>query len=385
MDYAITVGMDKESQVHERPSPEDFLHLIQKQARGKLKVYLGSSAGVGKTYSMLVEGNRLRQRGVDVVIGYVEPHDRPETTAQIDNLEIIPPRVTLYHGIEIREMDLDAVLARKPTVALVDEFAHTNSPGSRNQKRYEDVKELLEAGISVITTLNVQHLESLYNVIEAATGIKVKERIPDSIVAQADQIINIDLPAEDLIERLKAGKIYPPDRVERAMGNFFTESNLTRLREITFSEVANFLDRRQRLLKPDGNKPSSMSKVMVAISSRGPHPETLLRKTARLASQLNAEWYVVYVRTSQEAPDKILAETHRRLTDTLEIAQKMGGTVLILKSNDIVTALTSFARDYGVTQVVMGKSKPRKGWRRFSASLVDRLSANLPGVDIVLS
>ncbi len=377
--------MDKEPQVQDRHSPEDFLHLIRRQARGKLKVYLGSSAGVGKTYSMLIEGNRLKQRGIDVVIGYVEPHERPETTAQIDKLETIPLRVTHYHGMEIREMDLDAILRRKPTVVLVDEFAHTNSPGSKNQKRYEDVIELLEVGISVITTLNVQHLESLFNVIEVATGIKVKERIPDSIVAQADQIINIDLPAEDLIERLKAGKIYPPDRVERAMGNFFTEANLTRLREITFSEVANFLDRRQRLLKPEDNKPSSMSKVMVAISSRGPHPETLLRKTARLANQLNAEWYVVYVRTNKEAPDQILAETHRRLTDTLEIAQKMGGTVLILKSNDIVTALTSFARDYGITQLVMGKSRHRTGLKRFYPSIVDRLSSNLVGVDIILS
>jgi two-component system sensor histidine kinase KdpD len=377
--------MEKKPPVHDRQSPEDFLHLIQRQARGKLKVYLGSSAGVGKTYSMLVEGNRLRHRGVDVVIGYVEPHERPDTTAQIDKLETIPPKVTLYHGIEIWEMDLDAILKRKPTIVLVDEFAHTNSPGSKNQKRYEDVLELLDAGISVITTLNVQHLESLYNVIEVATGIKVKERIPDSIVAQADQIINIDLPAEDLIERLKAGKIYASDRVERAMGNFFTESNLTRLREITFTEVANFLDRRQRQLKPDSNKPSSMAKVMVAISSHGPHPETLLRKTARLANQLNAQWYVVYVRTNKEAPDKILAETHRRLTDTLEIAQKMGGTVLVLKSNDVVTALTSFARDYGITQAVMGKSRPHTRWKMFSPSLVDRLSVNLSGVDIILS
>jgi two-component system sensor histidine kinase KdpD len=377
--------VEKESQVQDRQSPEDFLHLIQKQARGKLRVYLGSSAGVGKTYSMLVEGNRLRNRGIDVVVGYVEPHERPETTAQIDKLEVIPSRVTHYHGIEIREMDLDAILLRKPTVVLVDEFAHTNAPGSKNHKRYEDVLELLDAGISVITTLNVQHLESLYNVIEVATGIKVKERIPDSVVAQADQIINIDLPAEDLIDRLKAGKIYSLDRVERAMGNFFTEDNLTRLREITFSEVANFLDRRQRLLKPDSNKSSSMSKVMVAISSRGPHPETLLRKTARLANQLNAQWYVVYVRTNKEAPDKILAETHRRLTDTLEIAQKMGGTVLILKSNDIVAALTSFAKEYGITQFVMGKSKPRTGLKRFIPSLVDRLSINLPSLDIILS
>ena len=369
--------------VSDRPTPEDFLHLIQKQSRGKLKVYLGSSAGVGKTYSMLQEGNRLKQRGVDVVIGYVEPHERPETTAQIGALEVVPPRVTVYHGMPIREMDLEAVLKRKPTLVLVDEFAHTNAPGSENPKRYEDVLELLDAGISVITTLNIQHLESLYNVVEAATGTKVKERIPDSIVTDADQIVNIDLPAEDLIERLKAGKIYALDRVENAMANFFTESNLTRLREITFSEVANFLDRRQR--QKQLNKPSSMAKVMVAISSQGPHPETLLRKTARLANQLNAEWYTVYVRTSKEAPDQIAAETHRRLTDTLEIAQKMGGTVVILKSDDVVAALASFAKDYGVTQVVMGRSKPRRGLKRLSPSLLEDLSQKLDGVDIIIS
>ena len=365
--------------------PEDFLHLIRQQSRGKLKIYLGSSAGVGKTYSMLMEGNRLKQRGVDVVIGYVEPHERPETTAQIRDLEVIPSRVNLYHGMEIRELDLEAILHRKATIVLVDEFAHTNAPGSKNQKRYEDVQELLDAGISVITTLNVQHLESLCNVVESATGIKVKERIPDLIVGEADQIVNIDLPAEDLIERLKAGKIYPQERVENAMSNFFTETNLTRLREMTFTEVANFLDRRQRLEVPDANKPSSMSKVMVAISSRGPHPETLLRKTARLANQLNAEWYVVYVRTRKEAPDEIPAETHRRLTDTLEIAQKMGGTVVILKSDKVATALSSFAKEYGITQVVMGKSQPRRGWRRFSPSLVDQLSTNLAEADLILS
>jgi two-component system sensor histidine kinase KdpD len=381
----MMTGVETAPPFHGRATPEDFLHLIQRQSRGKLKVYLGSSAGVGKTYSMLIEGNRLRQRGVDVVIGYVEPHARPETTAQIGGLEIVPARVTLYHGMEIREMDLAAILQRKPTIVLVDEFAHTNAPGSKNSKRYDDVLELLEAGISVITTLNVQHLESLCNVVEAATGIKVKERIPDSIVAEADQIANIDLPAEDLIERLKAGKIYSQDRIEQAAANFFTESNLTRLREITFSEVANFLDRRQRLKQPDAVKPSFMSKVMVAISSRGPHPETLLRKTARLASQLNAEWYVVYVRTGKEAPDQIAAETHRRLTDTLEIAQKMGGTVVILKSDQVDAALISFAKDYGITQLVMGKSQPRRGLARFRPSLVDRLSTSLPGVDVVLS
>ncbi|HEV3271878.1 MAG TPA: sensor histidine kinase KdpD [Candidatus Methylacidiphilales bacterium] len=377
--------MENTLPVSDRPTPEDFLHLIQKQSRGKLKVYLGSSAGVGKTYAMLQEGNRLKQRGVDVVIGYVEPHERPETTAQIGALEVVPSRVAVYHGMEIREMDLEAVLKRKPTVVLVDEFAHTNAPGSKNPKRYEDVLELLDGGISVITTLNIQHLESLYNVVEAATGTRVKERIPDSVVTDADQIVNIDLPAEDLIERLKAGKIYALDRVENAMSNFFTESNLTRLREITFSEVANFLDRRQREKEPGHDKPSSMAKVMVAISSKGPHPETLLRKTARLANQLNAEWYTVYVRTSREAPDQIAAETHRRLTDTLEIAQKMGGTVVILKSDNVTAALTSFARDYGVTQVVMGRPRRPRGLKRFFPSLLDELSRKLTGVDIIIS
>ncbi len=368
-----------------KPSPEDFLQLIQRQSRGKLKVYLGSSPGVGKTFAMLQEGNRLKARGVDVMIGYVEPHARPETTAQIASLEIIPPRIVRYHSIDIKEMDLAAIIKRKPTVVLVDEFAHTNAPDSRNRKRYEDVQELLEEGINVISTLNVQHMESLCNIVEAATGIKVKERIPDTVVEQADQIVNIDLPAEDLLERLKAGKIYPMDRVANAMANFFTEANITRLREITFTEVANFLDRRQRLREPDGMKASGMSKVMVAISSRGPHPETLLRKTSRLASQLNAVWYVVYVRTPREAPNQVDAEVHRRLTDTLEIAQKMGGTVIILKSEDVGGALISFAKDYGVTQLVMGKSRPRAGFKLLFPSMVDRLSAALSNTDVILS
>src|SRR6202047_3909095 len=198
----------------ETPAPskskaEDFLSIIRAQQRGKLKVYLGSSPGVGKTYEMLMEGNRLKKRGVDVVIGYVEPHDRPETTAQIGNLEIIPPRTVKYHDVTLQEMDLDALLARKPTVALVDELAHTNAPASKNRKRYEDVQDLLRAGINVIATVNIQHFESLYNIVEDVTGVKVKERVPDEIITQADQIVNIDLPAEDLLERLQAGKIYP--------------------------------------------------------------------------------------------------------------------------------------------------------------------------------
>src|SRR6516162_7166992 len=178
-----------------KPTPEDFLTIIRRQQLGKLKVYLGACPGVGKTYQMLIEGNRLRRQGVDVVIGYVEPHDRPETTAQIGELEIVPPRFAQYHGITLKEMDVDAIIARRPTVALVDELAHTNAPDSKNRKRYEDVEDLLRAGINVISTVNIQHLESLYNFVEGATGVRVKERVPDEILAKADQIVNIDLPA----------------------------------------------------------------------------------------------------------------------------------------------------------------------------------------------
>jgi len=374
-----------------RPSPEDFLRLIERQRRGKLKVYLGSAAGVGKTYAMLLEGRRLRQLGVDAVIGYVEPHDRPETTAQIGELERVPPRqvVLTEGGAALPEMDLDALLLRAPTVALVDEMAHTNAPGSRHAKRYEDIETLLDAGIHVITTLNVQHFESLCNVVEAATGVRVRERVPDALVAEADQVVNVDLPAEDLIERLKAGKIYPPEQAERALAHFFTEENLTRLRELALSEAANFLDRRQRRRSGEIGEgemgPRTLARVLVAVSSGGPHPEVLLRKAARLAQQLNGTWQAVYVRTPRESPRQISAEMERRIADTLEIAQKMGGTVVVLKNPDLVAALVGFAREAGTSHLVMGKPGPRRffrGW--FRKTLIERLAAALPGIDLIL-
>jgi two-component system sensor histidine kinase KdpD len=332
---------------------------------------------------MLVEGNRLRRQGVDVVIGYVEPHDRSETTAHIGELEIVPPLVAKYHGITLKEMDLDAVLARKPTVALVDELAHTNAPQSRNRKRYEDVQDLLRAGINVIATVNIQHFESLYNIVEDVTGVKVKERVPDEIITQADQVVNIDLPAEDLLERLQAGKIYPQERVEAALANFFTSKNLSRLREMTLSETANILDRRNREGAETESNIGGLDQVMVAISSRGPDPGRLLRKTARLAAQLNAQWYAVYVRTPSESAVKIDAAVQRRVADTLEAAQKMGGLVISLKHENVAQALLSFAKEYGITHVVLGRSG-KKGLRLFSRALHDELIQELPGTDIVI-
>ena len=275
-----------------QPAPERFLELIRKQQRGKLKIYLGFAAGVGKTYEMLQEGNRLRKQGVDVVIGYVEPHDRPETIAQIGDLERIPPRKIDYQGITLTEMDLNAILARRPTIALVDELAHTNVPGSTNPKRYLDVEELLRAGISVITTLNIQHLESLHDIVEQATGVRVKERLPDYVVTMADQIVNVDLSAEDLRERLQAGKIYPRERIATALENFFTAEKLTQLRELAMEEIAFRLDRARRERQTDGEEAASGSeRIMVCLSSRSPHAASMLRKAARIADRMGAPWY----------------------------------------------------------------------------------------------
>jgi two-component system sensor histidine kinase KdpD len=282
-------------------------------------------------------------------------------------------------------MDLDAVLARKPTVALVDELAHTNAPGSKNRKRYEDVQDLLAAGINVISTINIQHLESLYNIVEQNTGVRVKERIPDEIVASADQVVNLDLPAEDLLERLQAGKIYPAERVQRAMANFFTEKNLVRLRELTLTEVAHYLDRKQRGDSEQEVHQPALGLMAVAISSRGPDPGALLRKTARMASHLNAPWFAVYVRTPSEAPAKIDSEVQRRVTDTLETAQKMGGAVIVLKNEDVAAALESFAREYGLTHLVLGRPGSARKWWRLRPPLHDRLIVELKDVDIVIA
>jgi two-component system sensor histidine kinase KdpD len=254
------------------PKPEMFLDLIRRQQRGRLKIYLGFAAGVGKTFDMLQEGNRLRRQGVDVVIGFVETHGRAETSSQIGDLEQVPRRRIEYRGIVLEEMDVDALLARRPTIALIDELAHTNAPGSRNPKRYQDVEEVLRAGISVVTTLNIQHLESLHDIVERATAVRVKERIPDYVVTMADQIVNVDLSAEDLRERLQAGKIYPPERIQTALENFFAPEKLTQLRELAMEEIAFRLDRHRREdAQRSGETVYGSERVMVCLSSRSPH------------------------------------------------------------------------------------------------------------------
>jgi two-component system sensor histidine kinase KdpD len=365
---------------------DNFLRLIRRSRRGKLKIYLGYAAGVGKTYQMLLEGHRIREDGIDVAAGLVETHGREETEALLAGLPVIPRRKVTYRGIGIEEMDLDAILSRRPGVVLVDELAHTNVPGSRNAKRYQDVEALLAAGIHVISTLNIQHLESLYETVERATAVRVRERIPDRVVAEADQLVNVDITIEDLRRRLKEGKVYTTERIETALDHFFKPSNLEQLRELTLRELAAQIDSRRR--DPQGEDiPSSPDQVMVCLSSRGPNSEALLRHASRLAGRLNRNWYAVYVQTSQERPTVIDAATQRMLSNTLTLAQQLGATVFTYKGDDIVKTVLQFAREYRVGHIVIGTpGRKVPFWRRLrgEVSIVERLITEGAGITVVV-
>lgn len=365
---------------------ESFLRMIRKSRRGKLKIYLGYAAGVGKTWQMLLEAHRLKDSGIDVVAGLVETHGRKETGALIQGLETVPLLKIPYKSIEMEDLDLAAVLKRRPEVVLVDELAHTNPPGSRNAKRHQDVEDLLDAGIHVISTLNVQHLESLYETVERAVGVKVRERIPDRIVLEADQIVNVDITAEDLIQRLKDGKIYGAERIETALDHFFKPVNLEQLRELTLRELAAQIDSRQR--EPHtAELPSSPDQVMVCLSSRGPNSDALLRYASRLAGRLNRNWYAVYVQTRKERPTAIDATTQRILARTLTLAHQLGATVFTYKGDDVVKTLLEFAREYRVGHLVIGspgKSIPFFNRLRGEVTIMERLVTEGRGLTVVV-
>jgi two-component system sensor histidine kinase KdpD len=364
---------------------DDFLRMIRRSQRGRLKVYLGYAAGVGKTYQMLQEAKRLQQEGVDVVIGVVETHGRAETAKLIEGLEVIPRFLQQHRGIIVEEMDVNAILRRKPQVVLVDELAHSNVPGSRNAKRYEDVQDLLAAGIHVITTMNVQHLESLYDVVEKTVRVKVRERLPDSVLAEADQIVNVDLTPEDLQERLREGKVYPAERISTAFDNFFKTPNLENLRELTLREMAAQIDlRRHETLPEDGA--IVPDQIMVCLSSRGPNSETLLRYASRLAGKLNRNWYVVYVQTPSEEATVIDSRTQRLLSGVLTLAKELGAMVFTYKGEDIAGTILRFAREYQVGHIVTGSPARIPFWKRIigKKSIPAFLMEQAIGVTIVV-
>jgi two-component system sensor histidine kinase KdpD len=369
--------------------PEDraasFLQMIRKSQRGRLKIYLGYGPGVGKTYQMLVEAHRLQADGIDVVVGIVETHGRVETEKQLAGLPIVPRRKVEYHGIVVEEMDIDAILSRKPQVVLVDELAHTNTPDSRNPKRYQDVQEILAAGIHVISALNVQHLESLYNTVEKLLNVKVRERLPDSVLAEADVVVNIDLAAEDLQRRLRDGHVYPKDRVASALENFFTASNLEHLRELTMRELASQLDFKRREIK-SAVPSTGADQIMVCLSSRGPNSAKLLRYASRVAGRLNRNWYAVYVQTPSEEPTAIDAVTQRLLADTLTLANQLGATVFTFKGQDIPDTILRFAREYRVGNVVIGRPRPLPWWKKLigERSVAAQLIQKSGGVTVIV-
>ena len=363
----------------ERLKPEDFLRLIEKSRQGKLKIYLGHAAGVGKTFAMLEEAHRLKNAGVDVVLGWIEPHGRKETADLIGDLEIIPRKNVPHAGSTVEILDVPKIVERKPTVCIVDELPFTNVAGTQNPKRYLDVQELLLAGINVITTLIIQHLESLHDTVLRATGVDVRERVPDPFVLEADQIVNIDLTAEELRERLRLGKIYPADRAAAALENFFTENNLNELRELALRETATALDQRPR---PGATSPPEVSeKIAVFISTNPVTTARLLRASSRMAGRLNREWMAVYVRRKKEDPMRIPSDLQRKFMQNVQLATELGGSVTVLENEDVCAALLKYCRENDVNLVVLGTSE-RHWWQFTRPNVLDFFMHHAPGIDI---
>ncbi len=361
--------------------------LVRGPVRGRLKIYLGSAAGVGKSYRMLQEAHELQRRGVDVVLGFIETHGRHETEQLLGDLEVIPRLRLEYRGVMLEEFDLKGLLARHPDVAIIDELPHTNVPGLRHAKRWEDVLLLLDAGISVITAMNVQHLESLNTVVQQALGLVVRETVPDWVMARADQVVNIDLTAADLRQRLMDGKIYRASQISLALENFFTEEHLTTLRELALREVASSVDReREGIVRRETGRPvtahASVDRIMVGIASRAPRTSVLLQKASRIAGRLNSDWYCVYVQTPHERADRIDPVVQRHLVEHMQMAQRMGADVVKLEGADVAGLLCEFAMAHGVSLIVIGQSY-RPWWlRTIRPSIMDRLVHNRLGLDV---
>jgi two-component system sensor histidine kinase KdpD len=335
-------------------SVKKFLDLVKKSRRGKFKVYIGMSAGVGKTYRMLQEAHALKKNGIDIRIGYIETHNRAETHALLDKISIIPRRKIFYKGKELEEMDVNAIINIHPEVVIVDELAHSNVEGSKNAKRWQDVSDILDAGISVISAVNIQHLESINAEIETITGIPITERIPDKILELADEIVNIDLTADELIDRLKAGKIYDESKIQRALNNFFQPERILQLRELALKEVAHHLERKINVEVPKQIK-LRPEKFMACISTNHQMAKVIIRKTARLASYYRSPWIVLYVQRSAENGDRIKLDLQRHLINNLKLATELGGEVLRIKSDDVTKTITTIAAEKEVTTICIGK------------------------------
>jgi two-component system sensor histidine kinase KdpD len=356
---------------------DDFLALTRREsAKGKLKVYLGMAAGVGKTVRMLDDAHAMRQQGIDVVLGYIEPHDRAETASRIGDLEVIPRMRRPYKDVLIEELDLDACLKRRPDVLVVDELPHTNAPGSRHEKRWQDVEEILGEGISVMTAMNVQHLEGVQDLVRSATGIDIRERVPDRIVREASAVILVDLPVPELQERLRQGKIYPPEQAKRALENFFRGELLVKLRELALLQTADYSGR--------DFQAAATARIAVALPFDPATAKALILRASRIAGRMNMRWFGLYVRRGRDHAEHMTAHQHRLLTENVQLAMSLGASVVIRESEDVVGTILEVVRQEKVTLLVVGRSSRRGLVGRFSPGIVQRLQ-EAPGFDLLIA
>ena len=352
---------------------ESLLARAKEEGRARLRVYIGAAPGVGKSYQMLQDAHELKRQGMDVVVGFVETHGRADTFAQIRDLEQVPLRPIEYRGVTLSEMDLDAILTRHPAIAVVDELAHTNAPGSTHQKRYEDVLALLDAGINVITAVNIQHIESLNDVVATTTGVRVRETVPDWVLKRADEVVNVDVSVETLRTRLRQGKVYDAAKIEQALSNFFRKGNLTALRELALRQLASDQAGKAQVYRTrEGlDQPVIPEKVMVAMASRG-SARNLLRVGSRIAGRLATDWFAVYVETPKEEPGRIKPADHVALGDNIRFATQLGAKVVKLKGSRVADLLVEFAKREGITHVIFGQSARSRWDLLMHGSIVDR-------------
>ncbi|MBS1636988.1 MAG: sensor protein KdpD [Bacteroidetes bacterium] len=362
---------------------EYFLDLIKRSKRGKFKVYIGMSAGVGKTFRMLQEAHSLLKNNIHVLIGFIETHNRQETQALLEGLPVVPRRQVFYKGKSLEEMDMQAIIQARPDVVIVDELAHTNIPGSKNEKRWQDVVELLENGINVISAVNIQHIESLNKDIQDITGIDIRERVPDNVLRMADEVVNIDLTADELIARLKEGKIYDSAKVETALKNFFQSEKILQLRELALKEVASQVERKiesevhtTSRLKPE--------RFLACISSNDESARKVIRKTARLASYYNSQWKVVYIQTPTESNDKIPLAAQRHLINNFKLATELGAEVIRRENKQIAKTIFDIAVEQKATTICIGKPHFSLIKSILSNTIIDQLLIRLAGSDIDL-
>lgn len=368
----------------ERMSPESLLKLVQDSERAKLRVYIGAAAGVGKTYKMLEDAHDLKAQGIDIVVGVIETHGRQDTIEKLEGLEVIRPKQIEYRGNVFGELDLDAVIKRRPQVALIDELAHSNLDGVKNPKRYEDILEVLDAGISVITAVNIQHIESLNDIVQRSTNVVVRETVPDCFFKRADEIIDVDVSVDTLRTRLRQGKIYSVEKIEQALNNFFRKGNLATLRELALRHVAQYqaaqdLEYRER----EGMQSAVIpEKVMVCMASRG-SAKKLLRVAARIAGRLAADdWSAVYVETPNEEPGRIQPKVFAELQENIRFAETLGAKVVKLRSNRVADALLEYARDNAITHVIFGQSA-RSRWEIFwKGSIINRFLSEVKDASV---